>query len=1148
MTKQLTRLVLCTVLLAATYAASDDLVVPGHVRPAWALPSVSYPNDDKLVLPNQFAEVTSIQLAPPSAKELAGFKSGNGFADGHGGGGPTKVGFVRPVTASHGAILKTADLSWAMLDDGSRVAQVRVASPGAKGLRVGLNVNPAFRGEIHVLGRQGQKERNFGVFQPQHWHGRSEWLTPLVEGEYQLLQIRQIQGSPLPTWIAEIAQVGHMVEDPAVAPNRFSDIYPNTYSCHVNFACSTSDLEKRAGAAVGQMNYLREDGMYRCTGTLLTNARRSETPYFYTAEHCISDQAAADTLAIHWFFEYPGCENVNGWPSDYKTTSLGATLLHADRGNDHALLLLRDTPPEGVNYAGWDAREFVSRDTVVGIHHPNGDVKKISWGSYQGLYSPTYTDGIRRNNLLDIAWSKGVTQPGSSGSGLFTCDSQSCYLRGGLSGSPVAQCPNKAFYSRLSYAYPYIKQWLYDDVLGPSYLTVSPASIDFGSIQVGQTSAPQTITVSNKSGKTVTVTGIRSTGAAGAFTIASNGCSRLAAGQSCVATVTFSPVGGGGHNGSVVVESDADEPGGNVAIKGTGTLSVKTTAVSMISADGATACAVTKTLGAMCWGDNGLGQVGSGTWNNKVYVPLSVKNLTAVSSISTGNHSCAISNGGVYCWGRNTGVARDPTSGLALQAEKVPSLSTGMKSVVVGGPSGSLSEGFSCALSNAGAVKCWGASAEGQLGWGYTYSSASPVEVTGLQSGVIQITAAEYHACALTQSGQVKCWGNGVGYKLGDGTETNRLTPVTVVGLPSDIVAVEAGKWATCALTSGGAVLCWGSGSVANNSKSPSYITGLDSGVSQITVGSDHACAVMASGKIKCWGDSLYGRLGNGVVNSVGVTTPVEVLTSAGGAALTGVVAAAASTGNTCALTSNDGVKCWGNAGSGALGDDGKTVYQSAYPVRVVGLTAQSTVAVAAPTPQPPTLDISSAGIDFGQIEIGKAASSNVVITNSGSDSVSIYDIATAKPFIRAGGCGVLAGGASCAITVSYQPTEAKVTRGNLIISSNAKGSPHQIALSGSGYQPYPGSKVIPDHERLFNWAEKKYPELFAPSGAATQVELKPDSEAVQYFYRYYKDTKTYIAMAGDLTVYLYGPPFGASAVSVGQIGKFMDMVKADGF
>lgn len=229
--------------------------------------------------------------------------------------------------------------------------------------------------------------------------------------------------------------------------------------------------------------------------------------------------------------------------------------------------------------------------------------------------------------------------------------------------------------------------------------------------------------------------------------------------------------------------------------------------------------------------------------------------------------------------------------------------------------------GHTCALTPGGGVKCWGRNHEGQLGDGTTTERHSPVAVSGLTSGVVSVTAGESHTCALTNAGGVKCWGWNWYGQLGDGTTTSRWTPVDVVGLAAGVVAVSAGYTHTCALTSAGGVKCWGNnfygqiGDGANSHRhTPTDVSSMSSGISYIAAGSGHTCAIPAAGPTKCWGWNQFGQLGDGSTSDS--NTPVNVVEPGGSF---GAVAAGFS--HTCAITEIGGVQCWGYNSSGQLGD-----------------------------------------------------------------------------------------------------------------------------------------------------------------------------------------------------------------------------------
>ncbi|MBL8055523.1 MAG: hypothetical protein JNK29_02440, partial [Anaerolineales bacterium] len=137
-----------------------------------------------------------------------------------------------------------------------------------------------------------------------------------------------------------------------------------------------------------------------------------------------------------------------------------------------------------------------------------------------------------------------------------------------------------------------------------------------------------------------------------------------------------------------------------------------------------------------------------------------------------------------------------PAAPVAVQTAGVPRLAAGI--------------GHTCALTADGGVKCWGANGDGQLGDGTTLNQGAPVAVAGLTSGVTAVATGWRHTCALTAAGGVKCWGWNDYGQLGDGTTTNRLTPVDVAGLTSGVTALAAGNTHTCALTAAGGAKCWG--------------------------------------------------------------------------------------------------------------------------------------------------------------------------------------------------------------------------------------------------------------------------------------------------------------------------------------------------
>ena len=201
-------------------------------------------------------------------------------------------------------------------------------------------------------------------------------------------------------------------------------------------------------------------------------------------------------------------------------------------------------------------------------------------------------------------------------------------------------------------------------------------------------------------------------------------------------------------------------------------------------------CALTSGGGATCWGYNNVGQLGNGITNTShstSLAPVEVVGLgRGVSAISTGgNHTCAITDGRVVCWGYNLhGELGDRTRVNSTVPVEVSGLATGVSAVAAGG-------GHTCALTGSAGVRCWGANYSGQLGNGGRANSQAAGAVSGLASGIAAIAAGRDHACALTGRGQVRCWGENSSGQLGDGTTVGRRVPVDVRFLSYPTIALR---------------------------------------------------------------------------------------------------------------------------------------------------------------------------------------------------------------------------------------------------------------------------------------------------------------------------------------------------------------------
>ena len=326
-------------------------------------------------------------------------------------------------------------------------------------------------------------------------------------------------------------------------------------------------------------------------------------------------------------------------------------------------------------------------------------------------------------------------------------------------------------------------------------------------------------------------------------------------------------------------------------------------------------CAVLDDKTVKCWGDNVLGEAVPGDESPRIYSPTTVVGVANAESLALGQYfSCAlISGGSVKCWGWN---------GDGQLGTGVPSGVSGV--VDVGGfthPVVSIAAGSThlCALLDDGYVQCVGDNEYGQAGDDSSRPVSSiPVAITGLESGAKDVSAGKYHSCAVTAAGGVKCWGWGGDGQLGSGANELSISPVDVVGLDSGVMQVAAGGQLSCALTELGAVKCWGgeyilgTGSI-DGSNVPVDVSGLSSGVEAISAGNTHACARLVTGELRCWGDNPFGALGLG--SAPQTLEPSQVAGFGSGALGVDV-----SLMHTCSVDGDGAAFCWGNNTYGQTG------------------------------------------------------------------------------------------------------------------------------------------------------------------------------------------------------------------------------------
>lgn len=390
---------------------------------------------------------------------------------------PQQIGTVRSVADTATVAAAQSALSWRATERGTQVAAIAFDAAGARGVRLGVLVRSLPAGAVlRFYGADAAaavqvSEAELSAIAARNAQGGADdvaahtYWSPDFGSSATTLEVEIPAGaSPAAVRLA-VPRVSHFTLDPAVAEGAFTTKVGESASCNVDVTCKPEfSSESRS---VARMIYTREDGnSYLCTGTLLNDASSSGTPYFLTADHCISSQVVASTLTTDWFYRSPTC-NVSAVNPAAVRLNGGATLLYATATTDTSFLRLNSPPPAGVVYAGSYFGGVPLQTPVAGVHHPSGDLQKVSQGTVR-FYS-TCTSNTCQSSTSDTgtfittAWQEGTTEGGSSGSALFMGIGSRRYVSGQLLGG-TASCANPGGldqYGRFDQPYrATLRQWL----------------------------------------------------------------------------------------------------------------------------------------------------------------------------------------------------------------------------------------------------------------------------------------------------------------------------------------------------------------------------------------------------------------------------------------------------------------------------------------------------------------------------------------------------------------------------------------------------------------------------------------------------------------------------------------------------------------
>jgi alpha-tubulin suppressor-like RCC1 family protein len=369
-------------------------------------------------------------------------------------------------------------------------------------------------------------------------------------------------------------------------------------------------------------------------------------------------------------------------------------------------------------------------------------------------------------------------------------------------------------------------------------------------------------------------------------------------------------------------------------------------------------------------------QIAAGQFPSNVIIQ---GNLTGLSSVRAGGkHTCAmLNNGAVRCWGDSTYGQLGYGNTFSIGDNELPFLAGDVPLGGSGDIGAQITTGLdhACALLTSGSIRCWGRNNVGQLGYGdntgtmANVGDAEAIDSFGyvqVGSNAVKVVAGSNHTCAILDTGNVVCWGDGAYGKLGYGNTTTigdneQPWQAGVVSVGGPVKDIALGEDHTCALLQTGEVRCWGRGIHGqlgygntqnlgdNDLPSSKGVVAVGGDVVQISAGDNHTCALLVNGFVRCWGLGASGQLGYGNWSSIG-DNELPTAPAAGDVSTGGKVLQVAAGGNhTCVLLATGDVKCWGYGANGQLGN-GSSSNVSTPPASPVSLGGSSAMQIAAGT------------------------------------------------------------------------------------------------------------------------------------------------------------------------------------------------------
>ncbi|MGA9828501.1 MAG: hypothetical protein WBQ57_09235, partial [Rhodanobacteraceae bacterium] len=320
------------------------------------------------------------------------------------------------------AITPQRDGLWQSLVDGSLLWRIQVRARGATDLHLGFDRFELPDGAtLYAIGADGYYQ---GPYTSADATAEGFWI-PMLPGDSATVELRIPATTTLTPDSVELSDVGAGFRDLFHPGNATLFTGPGTSgACNINVVCPLGQPYGNEIRAVAYYEFQSTDpdtgepGTYICSGTLVSDVPHDLANYFLTAAHCVSSSSEASSMRVYWNYRSSQCATTVGYT--LADNQSGTRLRASDADVDFSLVELNEDPnPDWhVYYAGWDASNMTPTGTIS-IHHPNGDVAKITAGPRPTTTPNCVDSGAPNTHWQTGPYTQGTTEGGSSGSGLF---------------------------------------------------------------------------------------------------------------------------------------------------------------------------------------------------------------------------------------------------------------------------------------------------------------------------------------------------------------------------------------------------------------------------------------------------------------------------------------------------------------------------------------------------------------------------------------------------------------------------------------------------------------------------------------------------------------------------------------------------------